>query len=46
MGFLHFSFQTAIASLNSINQLMFVMVKCGFGFKGLILFDLKVLVKK
>jgi hypothetical protein len=29
MGFLCFSALTAIISLNSINQLIFVMVKCG-----------------
>jgi hypothetical protein len=28
MGFAWFSLQTAIISLNSINQLIFVMVKC------------------
>jgi hypothetical protein len=28
MGFVRFSMLTAIISLNSINQLIFVMVKC------------------
>jgi hypothetical protein len=28
VGFVWFSLQTAIISLNSINQLIFVMVKC------------------
>jgi hypothetical protein len=29
MGFLRFSFLTAISYLNSVNKLIFVMVKCG-----------------
>jgi hypothetical protein len=33
MGFLCFPVQTAIRSLNSINQLIFVMVKCGVIFE-------------
>jgi hypothetical protein len=33
MGFLRFLLQTAIISLNSINQLIFVMVKCGVLFE-------------
>jgi hypothetical protein len=32
MGFVWFSLQTAIISLNSVNQLIFVMVKCGVYF--------------
>jgi hypothetical protein len=35
MGFVWFSLQTAIISLNSINQLIFVMVKCGVLFEVL-----------
>jgi hypothetical protein len=33
MGFVRFSMQTAIISLNSVNQLIFVMVKCGVLFE-------------
>jgi hypothetical protein len=33
MGFVWFSLQTAIISLNSINQLIFVMVTCGVLFE-------------
>jgi hypothetical protein len=33
MGFVWFSVQTAIISLNSINQLIFVMVNCGVLFE-------------
>jgi hypothetical protein len=33
MGFVWFSLQTVIISLNSINQLIFVMVMCGVLFK-------------
>jgi hypothetical protein len=33
MDFLCFSLQTAIISLNKINQLIFVMVKCGVFFE-------------
>jgi hypothetical protein len=33
MGFVWFSEQTSIISLNSINQLIFVMVKCGVLFE-------------
>jgi hypothetical protein len=33
MGFVWFSEQTEIISLNSINQLIFVMVKCGVLFE-------------
>jgi hypothetical protein len=33
IGFVRFSLQTAIISLNSINQLIFVMVKCGVLFE-------------
>jgi hypothetical protein len=33
MGFMSFSLQTAIISLNSVNQLIFVMVKCGVLFE-------------
>jgi hypothetical protein len=33
MGFVWFSLQTGIISLNSINQLIFVMVKCGVLFE-------------
>jgi hypothetical protein len=32
MGFVWFSVQTAIISLNGVNQLIFVMVKCGVFF--------------
>jgi hypothetical protein len=31
--FVRFSLQTAIISLNSVNQLIFVMVKCGVLFE-------------
>jgi hypothetical protein len=33
IGFVSFSVQTAIISLNSVNQLIFVMVKCGVLFE-------------
>jgi hypothetical protein len=33
VGLARFSLQTAIISLNSINQLIFVMVKCGVLFE-------------
>jgi len=33
MGVMSFSVQTAIISLNSVNQLIFVMVKCGVLFE-------------
>jgi hypothetical protein len=33
IGFAWFSLQTAIISLNSISQLIFVMVKCGVLFE-------------
>jgi D-alanyl-lipoteichoic acid acyltransferase DltB (MBOAT superfamily) len=33
IGFVGFSLQTAIISLNSVNQLIFVMVKCGVLFE-------------
>jgi hypothetical protein len=33
MGFLCFSLYTAIISLNNVNQLIFVMVKCGVLFE-------------
>jgi hypothetical protein len=33
MGVVWFSLQTAIISLNNINQLIFVMVKCGVLFE-------------
>jgi hypothetical protein len=33
MGFVCFSLQTAVIYLNSINQLIFVMVKCGVLFE-------------
>jgi D-alanyl-lipoteichoic acid acyltransferase DltB (MBOAT superfamily) len=33
MGFVWFSLQTAIISLNNVNQLIFVMVKCGVLFE-------------
>jgi hypothetical protein len=32
MRYVWFSLQTAIISLNSVNQLIFVMVKCGVFF--------------
>jgi hypothetical protein len=33
MGFLYVSLQTVIISLNGVNQLIFVMVKCGVFFE-------------
>jgi len=33
MGFLRFSLQTAIISLNRLNQLIVVMVQCGDAFE-------------
>jgi hypothetical protein len=33
MGFVWFSLQTAVISLNSVNQLNFVMMKCGVLFE-------------
>jgi hypothetical protein len=33
IGFAWFSLQTAIISLNNVNQLIFVMVKCGVLFE-------------
>jgi hypothetical protein len=33
VGFVRLSLETAIISLNSINQLIFVMVKCGVLFE-------------
>jgi hypothetical protein len=33
MGFVRLSLQTAIIFLNSVNQLIFVMVKCGVLFE-------------